>query len=106
MCLFVHLLYGVEGFHWTHKCCLTVGAALAISTILNGSTSRGASNGSSGTAAPVSSPTPKHHTNPTTLLPTLQFTLTVHRCRIKMEGTEYVYPTASPGKMAGASGFK
>lgn len=37
MCLFVHLLYGVDGFHWSHKCCLTVGAALAISTILNGS---------------------------------------------------------------------
>ena len=37
MCLFVHLLYGVDGFHWSHKCCLTVGAALAISTILVGS---------------------------------------------------------------------
>lgn len=36
MCLFVHLLYGVDGFHWSHKCCLTIGAALAISTILNG----------------------------------------------------------------------
>jgi hypothetical protein len=106
MCLFVHLLYGVEGFHWTHKCCLTVGAALAISTILNGSTSRGAgSSNSSSSGAPVSSPTPRHHTNPTTLLPTLQFALTVHRCRIKMEGTEFVYP-ASAGGSSPARGNK
>ncbi|KAL4115625.1 hypothetical protein PRIC2_013785 [Phytophthora ramorum] len=87
MCLFVHLLYGVDGFHWSHKCCLTVGAALAISTILNGSTRN----------APSPAPTPRH-SSPTNLLPKLQFTLTVHRCRIKMEGTEYVYPQPSVDK--------
>ncbi|KAI9905601.1 hypothetical protein PsorP6_014008 [Peronosclerospora sorghi] len=79
MCLFVHLLYGVDGFHWTHKCCLTVGAALAISTILYGST-RG---------LPPPGPTRRNSNN---LLPKLQFTLIIHRCRIKMEGTEYIYP--------------
>ncbi|KAL4159427.1 hypothetical protein PRNP1_000004 [Phytophthora ramorum] len=87
MCLFVHLLYGVDGFHWSHKCCLTVGAALAISTILNGSTRN----------TPSPAPTPRH-SSPTNLLPKLQFTLTVHRCRIKMEGTEYVYPQPSADK--------
>ncbi|KAF1784203.1 hypothetical protein GQ600_12169 [Phytophthora cactorum] len=87
MCLFVHLLYGVDGFHWSHKCCLTVGAALAISTILNGSTRNPA----------TPTPTPRH-SSPTNLLPKLQFTLTVHRCRIKMEGTEYIYPQASDNK--------
>ncbi|POM81303.1 SEC14 cytosolic factor [Phytophthora palmivora] len=87
MCLFVHLLYGVDGFHWSHKCCLTVGAALAISTILNGSTRN----------PPTPAPTPRH-SSPTNLLPRLQFTLTVHRCRIKMEGTEYIYPQAISGK--------
>ncbi|KAH7469351.1 hypothetical protein PRIC1_000153 [Phytophthora ramorum] len=87
MCLFVHLLYGVDGFHWSHKCCLTVGAALAISTILNGSTRN----------TPSPAPTPRH-SSPTNLLPKLQFTLTVHRCRIKMEGTEYVYPQPSVDK--------
>ncbi|ETL49412.1 hypothetical protein, variant 3 [Phytophthora nicotianae] len=87
MCLFVHLLYGVDGFHWSHKCCLTVGAALAISTILNGSTRN----------PPTPAPTPRH-SSPTNLLPKLQFTLTVHRCRIKMEGTEYIYPQASDNK--------
>ncbi|GMF34355.1 unnamed protein product [Phytophthora fragariaefolia] len=81
MCLFVHLLYGVDGFHWSHKCCLTVGAALAISTILNGSTRN----------SPTPAPTPKHSST-ANLLPKLEFTLTVHRCRIKMEGTEYIYP--------------
>lgn len=93
MCLFVHLLDGVDGFHWAHKCCLTVGAALAISTILNGSTNRG--------GTPVSSPTPRHPTNPTALLPKLQFTLTVHRCRIKMEGIEYLYPLPAGAKNSG-----
>ncbi|KAI9993703.1 hypothetical protein PInf_016001 [Phytophthora infestans] len=87
MCLFVHLLYGVDGFHWSHKCCLTVGAALAISTILNGSTR----------TPPTPTPTPRH-SSPTNLLPKLQFTLTVHRCRIKMEGTEYIYPQTSDNK--------
>lgn len=87
MCLFVHLLYGVDGFHWSHKCCLTVGAALAISTILNGSTRN----------SPTPAPTPRH-SSPTNFLPKLQFTLTVHRCRIKMEGTEYIYPQASGDK--------
>ncbi|GAB9469105.1 hypothetical protein Gpo141_00006394 [Globisporangium polare] len=80
MCLFVHLLYGVDGFHWSHKCCLTVGAALAISTILNGSSRN----------TPLQILTPKHSN--TSMLPKLQFSLTVHRCRIKMEGTEYLYP--------------
>ncbi|KAE9007559.1 hypothetical protein PR003_g17734 [Phytophthora rubi] len=88
MCLFVHLLYGVDGFHWTHKCCLTVGAALAISTILNGSTRN----------SPTPVPTTPRHSSPTNLLPKLQFTLTVHRCRIKMEGTEYIYPQPSGDK--------
>lgn len=83
MCLFVHLLYGVDGFHWSHKCCLTVGAALAISTILNGSTRH----------PTTAAPTPRH-ASPRSLLPRLQFTLTVHRCRIKMEGTEYIYPVS------------
>jgi hypothetical protein len=80
MCLFVHLLYGVDGFHWSHKCCLTLGAALAISTILNGSSR----------SPPPQIQTPKHSN--TSMLPKLQFSLTVHRCRIKMEGTEYLYP--------------
>ncbi|KAF1331535.1 hypothetical protein FI667_g4035, partial [Globisporangium splendens] len=80
MCLFVHLLYGVDGFHWSHKCCLTLGAALAISTILNGSSR----------SPPPQILTPKHSN--TSMLPKLQFSLTVHRCRIKMEGTEYLYP--------------
>ncbi|TMW57033.1 hypothetical protein Poli38472_002958 [Pythium oligandrum] len=80
MCLFVHLLYGVDGFHWSHKCCLTLGAALAITTILNGS-----SKNAPMSPTPVKSSTPKQ-------LPKLQFSLTVHRCRIKMEGTEYMYP--------------
>ncbi|CAH0515018.1 unnamed protein product [Peronospora belbahrii] len=87
MCLFVHLLYGVDGFHWSHKCCLTVGAALAISTILNGSTRS--------SPAPILTP---RHSSPTNLLPRLQFALTVHRCWIKMEGTEYIYPQSSSGK--------
>ncbi|KAG7401151.1 hypothetical protein PHYBOEH_002709 [Phytophthora boehmeriae] len=87
MCLFVHLLYGVDGFHWSHKCCLTVGAALAISTILNGSTK----------SPHTPAPTPRH-ANPSNLLPKLQFTLTVHRCRIKMEGTEYIYPQIAINK--------
>lgn len=86
MCLFVHLLYGVDGFHWSHKCCLTVGAALAISTILNGSTTY------RNPQTPIST---ARHTSPTNLLPKLQFTLTVHRCRIKMENTECIYPQAS-----------
>ncbi|DBA02192.1 TPA: hypothetical protein N0F65_004827 [Lagenidium giganteum] len=80
ICLFVHLLYGVDGFHWSHKCCLTVGAALAITTILNGSSR----------TSPPPAQTPKHSS--TNLLPKLQFSLTVHRCRIKMDGTEYMYP--------------
>uniref|UniRef100_M4BV00 Uncharacterized protein n=1 Tax=Hyaloperonospora arabidopsidis (strain Emoy2) TaxID=559515 RepID=M4BV00_HYAAE len=84
MCLFVHLLYGVDGFHWSHKCCLTVGAALAISTILNGSAR----------SAPTRVPTPRY-LSPTNFLPKLQFTLVVHRCRIKMESMEYTYPPAS-----------
>lgn len=83
MCLFVHLLYGVDGFHWSHKCCLTVGAALAISTILNGSST---------CKIPPSPVSNTRHASPTSLLPKLQFTLTVHRCRIKMEGTDYIYP--------------
>lgn len=87
MCLFVHLLYGVDGFHWTHKCCLTVGAALAISTILNGSTKNA--------PAPVRTP---RHSSPSNLLPKLQFSLTIHRCRIKMEGTEYIYPQVAVDK--------
>ncbi|CEG47134.1 hypothetical protein F443_01183 [Plasmopara halstedii] len=86
MCLFVHLLYGVDGFHWSHKCCLTVGAALAISTILNGSSTYRKPH----TPIPIA-----RHTSPTDLLPKLQFTLTVHRCRIKMEGSEFIYPQAS-----------
>jgi hypothetical protein len=80
MCLFVHLLYGVDGFHWTHKCCLTVGAALAITTILNGSSK----------PPPVTPVTPK--ASATSQLPKLKFSLKVHRCRIKMEGTEYLHP--------------
>ncbi|TYZ58268.1 hypothetical protein PybrP1_007945 [[Pythium] brassicae (nom. inval.)] len=63
MCLFVHLLYGVDGFHWSHK------------------------------SAPPQILTPKHSN--TSMLPKLQFSLTVHRCRIKMEGTEYMYPNES-----------
>ena len=87
MCLFVHLLYGVDGFHWSHKCCLTVGAALAISTILNGSAR----------SPPTPVPTPRY-LSPTNFLPKLQFTLIVHRCRIKMEGMEYTYPQATSGQ--------
>ncbi|CAI5724138.1 unnamed protein product [Peronospora destructor] len=87
MCLFVHLLYGVDGFHWSHKCCLTVGAALAISTILNGSTRS--------SPAPVLTP---RYSSPTNLLPKLQFALTVHRCRIKVEGMEFIYPQSSSGR--------
>lgn len=105
MCLFVHLLYGVDGFHWSHKCCLTVGAALAISTILNGSSRCDIKDVmpikfrilrahlSFSTAFRNTPPqilTPKHSN--TSMLPKLQFSLTVHRCRIKMEGTEYLYP--------------
>ncbi len=82
MCLFVHLLYGVDGFHWSHKCCLTIGAALAITTILNGS-SRVSSNASQNTTRTAAA---------SNFLPKLQFTVTVHRCRIKMEGTEYLFP--------------
>jgi len=37
MAMLVHIMYGVQGFHWSHKCCLTIGAALAIMTLLNGS---------------------------------------------------------------------
>ncbi|GLE10681.1 hypothetical protein PINS_up022898 [Pythium insidiosum] len=82
MCLFVHLLYGVDGFHWSHKCCLTLGAALAIITILNGSSSK-----TPPTAPPTPKPSSSNH------LPKLHFTLTVHRCRIKMDGTEYMFPS-------------
>ncbi|CAH0487242.1 unnamed protein product [Peronospora farinosa] len=87
MCLFVHLLYGVDGFHWSHKCCLTVGAALAISTILNGSTRS--------PPAPVLTP---RYLSPTNLLPKLQFALTVHRCRIKVESMEFIYPQSSSAR--------
>ncbi|KAG9412542.1 hypothetical protein AC1031_015452 [Aphanomyces cochlioides] len=67
MAMLVHFMLGVQGFHWTHKACLTTGAALAISTLVNSSSSK-------------STRKPLRRMN-SSLIPKVQLTMTIHRCR-------------------------
>ncbi|OQS03323.1 hypothetical protein THRCLA_04383 [Thraustotheca clavata] len=71
LAILVHFMYGVQGFHWSHKACLTAGAALAIITLLHSSDSTA--------AARMKKAARRSHAS--SLIPKVQLTLIIHQCR-------------------------
>ncbi|ETW09395.1 hypothetical protein H310_00008 [Aphanomyces invadans] len=69
MAMLVHFMLGVQGFHWSHKACLTAGAALAISTIMNSTNAK---------SSRVGRPIRRMNSS---LIPKVHLAMTVHRCR-------------------------
>ncbi|KDO20237.1 hypothetical protein SPRG_14483 [Saprolegnia parasitica CBS 223.65] len=70
LAILVHFMYGVQGFHWSHKACLTAGAALAITSLLHSSDTTSATRLKRAARRTQAS-----------LIPKVQLTLIVHQCR-------------------------
>ncbi|OQR85150.1 hypothetical protein ACHHYP_12230 [Achlya hypogyna] len=68
--LLVHVMVGVQGFHWAHKACLTAGAALAITTLLHSSDTTAAARLKQAARRSQAS-----------LIPKVELALVVHQCR-------------------------